>query len=66
MIITCGITAASTHRSAGGSQGWLIALAQGLRARPQLQTLWLSDNYIGDDGVAALVAPGEAVLPSLK
>ena len=48
-----------------GSAG-LIALAPGLRARPQLKELSLRHDGIGDDGVAALVAPGEGVLPSLE
>ena len=51
-------------RNGLGSAG-LIALAPGLRARPQLRTLDLRSNGIGDDGVAALVAPGEGVLPAL-
>ena len=37
-----------------------------LRARPRLKQLILFSNGIGDDGVAALVAPGEGVLPSLE
>ena len=48
----------------------LIALAPALRALPLLEGLYLRDNSIdnsiGDDGVAALVAPGEGVLPSLE
>ena len=44
----------------------LIALAPGLRAHPQLKKLYFFFNGIGDDGVAALVAPGEGVLPSLE
>jgi len=44
----------------------LTVLAPGLRALPQLKTLYLDSNGIGDDGVAALVAPGEGVLPSLE
>ena len=51
-------------RTGLGSAG-LIALAPGLRARPQLKFLGLVFNDIDDDGVAALVAPGEAVLQSL-
>ena len=44
----------------------LIALAPPLRDRPLLQQLEFNKNDIGDEGVAALLAPGEEVLPSLR
>ena len=43
-----------------GSAG-LIALAPGLRAQPQLKTLSLVINFIGDDGVAARIELARAM-----
>eukprot|EP00966_Prymnesium_polylepis_P114958 2656782-Prymnesium_polylepis.1 len=43
-----------------------IALAPALRARPQLERIEFNMNGIGDDGVAAFLAPGEGVLQSLE
>ena len=53
-----------------------LALAAPLRRLPRLKNLLMHENRIGDEGIAALVAPGEvlprrlmpeqAVLPSLE
>jgi len=43
--------------SAAIGDAGLAALAPALRRHPALQTLWLSGNPFGDEGLAALVAP---------
>jgi len=43
--------------SAGIGDAALVALAPALRRRPALQSLWLYGNPLGDEGLAALVAP---------
>jgi hypothetical protein len=46
----------------------LVALAPALRRRPELDTIYLFDNPLGDEGLAALVAPpppaGTPLLPT--
>ena len=44
-------------RSAAISDAGLVALAPALQRRPALETLDLRDNPLGDEGLAALVAP---------
>ena len=46
----------SMHRTAIGDAA-LAALAPALRRRPALETLYLHSNPLGDEGLAALVAP---------
>ena len=44
-------------RNAAISDAALAALAPALRRRPALEQLWLDGNPLGDEGLAALVAP---------
>ena len=44
------------HRAAIGDAG-LVALAPALRRLPALEHLYLAGNPLGDEGIAALVAP---------
>ena len=46
----------SLHNAAIGDAG-IAALAPALRQLPALETLGLESNPLGDDGIAALVAP---------
>ena len=50
----------ASNRSAG-----LAALALPLQQLPMLYQLYLNGNLIGDNGVAALLAPGAGAWPSL-
>ena len=52
----------SLFNAAIGDAG-LVALAPALRRRPALETLSLSENPFGDEGLAALVAPPPADAP---
>ena len=43
----------------------MVALAVPLRKLPDLTHLYLDGNLIAEEGLAALLAPGECVLPKL-
>ena len=51
-----GSRSSALNNAAIGDAG-LVALAPALRRRPALECLILSENRIGDEGLAALVAP---------